>query len=69
MGKKNWGGYRNGAGRVPLEDSEKKKGVKIYITDSVKEDIIKYGKGNSFSEKTVDLILHALNKEKLVKKD
>ncbi|QUH21254.1 hypothetical protein [Alkaliphilus sp. B6464] len=55
MSKKNWGGSRDGAGRTALSPVEKKKGAKIYISDNVKFDILKYGKGNSFSEKTVEL--------------
>jgi len=54
---KKWGGYREGSGRTALSPSEKKKCVKVYINDDVKEDIKKYGRGNSFSEKVVDLVL------------
>jgi len=60
----NWGGAREGAGRTPLSEYEKKKGCKIYITKNVKEDIIKYGIGNNFSDKSVDLILEGINSRK-----
>jgi len=55
--KKKWGGFRDGAGRTALSPSEKKKCVKIYINDEIKADILKYGRGNSFSEKAVELLL------------
>jgi DNA (cytosine-5)-methyltransferase 1 len=64
MGKNNWGGYRKGAGRLPLDEKEKKKGAKIYINDYLREDIEKYGKGKSFSDKTVDLITSEINNRK-----
>lgn len=64
MKKCNWGGAREGAGRTPLSEDEKKKGCKIYITKNVKEDIIKYGIGNNFSDKSVDLILEGINSRK-----
>lgn len=69
MSKNNWGGARKGAGRKPLKEGEKKKGVKIYITDRVKEDIKKYGEGNSFSEKTVDLITSEIKSRKSKKEN
>ena len=61
---KKHGGYREGAGRIPLDEKQKKKGVKIYITETVKEDILFYGTGKSFSEKTVSLIESAINSYK-----
>jgi len=64
----NWGGQRTGSGRNPLQECEKKKGVKIYITDILKEDIIKYGIGNSFSEKTVEVIKSEIQNRKNKKK-
>lgn len=63
---KNWGGCRKGAGRIPLEESEKKKGVKIYIADCIKKDILEYGIGKNFSEKAVDIIISELCKRKSV---
>lgn len=63
--KKNWGGYRKGAGRSPLDKNDKKKGAKIYITDFIREDIEKYGSGNSFSEKVVNLIICEIKNRKI----
>ncbi|MFW6015669.1 MAG: hypothetical protein ACOCRK_04470 [bacterium] len=60
----NWGGARDGAGRKPKEKGERKKGVKIYVTDMVREEIQEYGIGKSFSEKTVDLITSEIKKRK-----
>ncbi len=57
MTNKKWGGFRVGAGRASLNPSEKKKCAKIYICDEIKENIVKYGIGNSFSEKAVELVV------------
>lgn len=54
--KDNRGGVRKGAGRTPLDYEDRRKGVKIYITDEVKEEIAQYGCGNNFSQKAVELI-------------
>jgi hypothetical protein len=64
MKKNNWGGSRTGAGRTPLEEDQRKQGVKIYIAADVKEDVLKYGTGNNFSEKAVDLIQSELLRRK-----
>ncbi|AYF54537.1 hypothetical protein DFH04_07375 [Clostridium novyi] len=64
MSNNNWGGIRKGAGRIPLKFNEKKKGVKIYITDKLKLDILEYGNGKSLSEKAVELIEKELEKRK-----
>ncbi|SHH84327.1 hypothetical protein SAMN02745135_02367 [Caloranaerobacter azorensis DSM 13643] len=64
MGKNNWGGYRKGAGRTPLDEKEKKKGIKIYVNDYLKEDIEKYGVGKSTSEKAAELIKSEVLKRK-----
>lgn len=69
MSNNNWGGARKGAGRTPLEEKERKKGIKIYIKDSTKKDIIQYGIGKTFSEKTVEIITSELNTRKLRKDD
>ncbi len=45
------GGKREGSGRIALPESEKKHGHKIYVHDSLKEEINSYGEGTSFSEK------------------
>lgn len=58
------GGIRPGAGRIPLADEEKKKGVKIYIRDSLKNLILEMGQGNSFSDKTVELIQLGIDAKK-----
>jgi hypothetical protein len=64
MTKKSWGGPRDGAGRAILDESEKKKGANIYINDKVKEEILAYGDGKSFSDKAVDLIMSELRNRK-----
>ena len=56
MNIKNWGGVRKGAGRLPLNSKEKRNGVKIYITEKEKLEILKYGNGKSFSEKAISII-------------
>ncbi|NBI06099.1 hypothetical protein [Senegalia massiliensis] len=65
MSKHNWGGVRKGAGRAPLSENERKKGAKIYITDNIKKDIMLYGNGKNFSEKTVEIIECELKKRKI----
>ncbi|WP_273321182.1 hypothetical protein [Vallitalea guaymasensis] len=65
MNKSNWGGIRTGAGRTPLSKDKKKKPVKIYISDLLKQDIEKYGLGDSFSRKAVDLIASEIKKRRL----
>lgn len=69
LSNNNWGGARKGAGRTPLEENERKKGIKIYIRDSTKKDIIQYGIGKTFSEKTVEIITSELNRRKLREDD
>ena len=64
MSENSWGGARKGAGRTPLKECDKKKGVKIYITDTLKEDILKYGNGTSFSDKAFDIIKTEVYKRK-----
>lgn len=65
LSNSNWGGARKGSGRIPLSENERKKGVKIYIKDITKKDIITYGIGKTFSEKAVELITSELKKRKL----
>lgn len=60
----NWGGLREGAGRTPLKESEKKHGVKIYMTDDIKKDISNYGIGENLSAKALDLIQNEIIKRK-----
>lgn len=64
MTRKEWGGARKGAGRAPLEKSERKQGAKIYLTETVKEDILIYGDGVTFSESALELIIAEINRRK-----
>lgn len=64
MSENSWGGARKGAGRTPIKESDKKKGVKIYITDTLKNDILEYGNGSSFSDKALDIIITEIYKRK-----
>lgn len=50
------GGLRLGAGRTPLPLNEKKKAHKIYINDSLFQEINYFGNGSSFSCKVTDLV-------------
>lgn len=50
------GGKRQGSGRTPLPDTEKKTPKTIYFTPSLQKDINRYAPGNSFSEKCINLI-------------
>lgn len=65
MSENNWGGARKGAGRIPLNENQRKKGVTIYILDDTKKDILKYGVGETFSEKTVEIIATELKNRKM----
>ena len=49
------GGKREGSGRTPLPENEKKIAKTIYITPTLQSDIDKFANGNSFSEKCIDL--------------
>lgn len=68
MCNNNWGGFRKGSGRTPLDSSKKKHGVKIYITEDIKNEIIKYGDGKNFSDKAVDVIIEGLLNKKILSK-
>ena len=50
------GGKREGSGRTPLPENEKKIAKTIYITPTLQNDIEQFASGNSFSEKCIDLI-------------
>ncbi|MCM3634264.1 DNA (cytosine-5-)-methyltransferase [Paenibacillus camelliae] len=63
------GGARVGAGRSPLSEEERKKGFKVYFPQAVYEDILKYGEGNSFSEKVYGLISSEMEKRKLMQNE
>ena len=56
------GGIRHGAGRPPLDNSEKKQGIKIYIKEDIKNQILLYGQGKNFSDKVNEIIVAELNK-------
>lgn len=43
------GGKREGSGRTPLPESEKKIAKTIYITPTLQSDIDQFATGNSFS--------------------
>ena len=58
------GGKREGSGRTPLPDSEKKIAKTIYITPTLQTDIEQFATGNSFSEKCIDLISAQLVRRK-----
>jgi DNA (cytosine-5)-methyltransferase 1 len=58
------GGKREGSGRTPLPNNQKKLPTTIYITPTQHDDIEIYAEGNSFSEKCLDLITTQLEKRK-----
>ena len=58
------GGKREGSGRNPLPDSQKKVAKTIYISPSLQDDIEVYAQGDSFSEKCIDLISAQLDRRK-----
>lgn len=58
------GGARNGAGRNPLKPELKKKDYKIYLNNDQYSDIIRYGEGNSFSAKVMDLLTSEMDRRK-----
>ncbi|WP_434290229.1 DNA (cytosine-5-)-methyltransferase [Clostridium botulinum] len=68
MIKNNHGGAREGAGRNPLSIEQKKIGSKIYITEQLKDLINKYGTGENFSTKAVELLTSEINNRKNNKK-
>lgn len=58
------GGKREGSGRTPLPQNEKKIAKTIYFTPTMQNDIEQYAVGNSFSEKCIDLISTQLDRRK-----
>lgn len=58
------GGKREGSGRTPLPENEKKIAKTIYFTPNLKRDIDQYAVGNSFSEKCIDLISMQIERRK-----
>ena len=58
------GGKREGSGRNPLPENQKKIGKTIYVTPTLHDEIEQYAKGDSFSEKCIDLISAQLDRRK-----
>ena len=58
------GGKREGSGRTPLPESQKKIAKTIYITPTQHDEIEQYAIGESFSEKCIDLITTQLDRRK-----
>lgn len=58
------GGAREGAGRNPLAPELKKKDYKIYLNEEQYADIIRYGEGNSFSAKVMDILMAEMDRRK-----
>jgi DNA (cytosine-5)-methyltransferase 1 len=58
------GGKREGSGRTPLPENEKKIAKTIYFTPALQRDIEQYSTGNSFSEKCIDLITAQISRRK-----
>ncbi len=58
------GGKREGSGRIPLPEDQKKMATTIYITPTQHDEIEQYADGNSFSEKCIDLITAQIDRRK-----
>lgn len=58
------GGKREGSGRTPLPENQKKIAKTIYITPTLRNDIQQYAHGDSFSEKCLDLINTQIERRK-----
>lgn len=63
------GGKREGSGRTPLPQNEKKIAKTIYITPTLQDDINHYASGDSFSEKCIELISAQIARKKRIQKD
>ena len=50
------GGKREGSGRTPLPEAQKKIAKTIYVTPAQHDDIERYALGESFSEKCINLM-------------
>lgn len=61
------GGKREGSGRTPLPENERKIAKTIYFTPAMQNDIEEYAVGNSFSEKCIDLISAQIERRKHTK--
>jgi len=64
MGNIGRGGLRIGAGRTPIEETKRKRGYQIYMTQPLYNDINEYGLGSSFSEKVSELLSIEIRKRK-----
>ena len=60
------GGKREGSGRSPLPECEKRIAKTIYITSTLQSDIDQFATGNSFSAKCVDLISAQIARRKRI---
>lgn len=58
------GGKREGSGRTPLPQNQRKIPKTIYVTPTQHDDIENYAIGNSFSEKCVNLITSEIARKK-----
>lgn len=58
------GGKREGSGRTPLPEHDKKVAKTIYVTPTQQDDIETFAEGDSFSEKCLDLITTQLERRK-----
>lgn len=61
------GGSRDGAGRIPLKPSEKKKDYKVYLVNSLYYEINTYGVGSTFSSRITDLVMSELKRRAKIK--
>ena len=55
------GGKRLNAGRKAISEKDKRNGYKVYLTNRQKNEIERFGTGNSFSEKCSNLINEAID--------
>ncbi|MCP8970932.1 DNA (cytosine-5-)-methyltransferase [Ectobacillus ponti] len=58
------GGKRKGSGRTPLPEDQKRIAKTIYITPEQQNDIDRFARGSSFSEKCIDLISAQIERKK-----
>lgn len=58
------GGKREGSGRTPLPEDQKKVAKTIYITPTLQNDIEQYAQGSNFSEKCTDLLCAQIARRK-----
>ena len=58
------GGKREGSGRTPLPEDQKKVAKTIYISPTLQSDIEQYAQGSNFSEKCADLLSTQIERRK-----